>query len=359
MWSHNGPGVDVSDQQEQLAQVLSEFARTMLTDFSIETILDELVSRIVELLPITAAGVTLITPPLVPHYVAASNPLAMRFEELQTEIGEGPCLRAHETGERVLESDLRSCSRFPRFATPAVTAGLAAVFAFPLKHGPQPLGALGLYRDTPGPLDPPSLRTAQTLADVAAAYLLNAQARIELQRTSDLAHRSAQHDPLTDLPNRTLLLERLAEAFAKTARTQSISALLFVDIDGFKQVNDQHGHATGDELLVALAARLTAILRPSDTLSRLHGDEFVVLCEDLHHRGHAQLIARRIDQALQEPIALTTATVTVTASVGIAYADRDLHTPEQVLHNADTAMYEAKRTGHGRRHTWQSGDPVV
>ncbi len=89
----------VSEQQEQLADVLSEFARTMLTDFSIETILDRLVTRIVGLLPITAAGVTLITPPLVPHFVAASNELAMRFEQLQIEIGEGPCLLAYHSAQ--------------------------------------------------------------------------------------------------------------------------------------------------------------------------------------------------------------------------------------------------------------------
>jgi len=351
--------VQVSEQQEQLADVLSEFARTMLTDFSIETILDRLVTRIVDLLPITAAGVTLITPPLVPHFVAASNELAMRFEQLQIEIGEGPCLLAYHSGHPVIEGDLDTSTTFPLFASPAVSAGFAAVFAFPLQHGQTPLGALGLYRDSPGLLSPQELRSAKTLADVAAAYLINAQARLELQRSADLAHHRSLHDELTGLPNRSLLLDRLGHAFSRSRRTGAVSALLFVDVDGFKQVNDRYGHAAGDELLVGLTARLRSVLRPHDTLSRLHGDEFVILCEDLQEPDQAQIIAHRIEQALLLPIAVPNAAISITASVGIAFADRDTHSPEQVLRNADAAMYEAKRTGRGRRHTFGSGDSAT
>ena len=225
----------MSDHYEQLADVLSEFAQTMLTDFPIDSILDQLVKRIVELLPITAAGVTLITPPLVPHYVVASDPLAMRFEQLQTDIGEGPCLLAYHSGSPVVEGNLRTCTRFPLFAGPAVAAGLGAVFAFPLKHGQAPLGALGLYRDSPGLLSPPATRAAKILADVAAAYLLNAQNRLALQQAADVAQSKSLHDQLTGLPNRTLLLERLTHAFLRSRRTAAVSALLFVDVDAFKR----------------------------------------------------------------------------------------------------------------------------
>jgi len=352
----------VSDHYEQLADVLSEFAQTMLTDFPIDSILDQLVKRIVELLPITAAGVTLITPPLVPHYVVASDPLAMRFEQLQTDIGEGPCLLAYHSGSPVVEGNLRTRTRFPLFAGPAVAAGLGAVFAFPLKHGQAPLGALGLYRDSPGPLSPPATRAAKILADVAAAYLLNAQNRLALQQAADVAQSKSLHDQLTGLPNRTLLLERLTHAFLRSRRTAAVSALLFVDVDAFKTVNDQYGHATGDDLLVAFANRLASVLRPTDTLSRLHGDEFVVLCEDLHHPGAAHIIADRIEQALVEPLTLPNATITITititASLGIAFADRDTHTPAQVLHDADAARYTAKRAGGRKHHTFRGGEQV-
>src|ERR1700734_1923870 len=116
-----------------LSDVLSEFARTMLTDFPIQGILDHLVKRIVDVLPVTAAGVTLIAPGLEPRFVAASNAAALRYEKLQTELGEGPCLEAYYTGQAVAVPDLRAEHRFPRFIPRAIEAGLAAVFTFPLR----------------------------------------------------------------------------------------------------------------------------------------------------------------------------------------------------------------------------------
>lgn len=124
-----------SDQQ--LSDVLSEFARTMLTDFPIQSILDRLVHRIVDILPVTAAGVTLISPGAEPRYVAASNESALRFEQLQTALGEGPCVVAYESGEAVAVSDLRGDGRFPRFGPMALDAGLVAVFTFPLRQRTQ------------------------------------------------------------------------------------------------------------------------------------------------------------------------------------------------------------------------------
>src|ERR1700687_3235980 len=118
--------------ERQLSEVLSEFARTMLTDFPIQAILDHLVKRIVDVLPITAAGVTLISPGVDPRYVAASDESALRYEELQTELGEGPCLAAYQTGELVAVPDLRHEGRFPNFVPRAMEEGLAAVFTFPL-----------------------------------------------------------------------------------------------------------------------------------------------------------------------------------------------------------------------------------
>src|SRR3984893_19166723 len=117
----------------QLADLLSEFARTLVTDFPIQAILDHLVVRIVDVLPITAAGVTLISPGVDPRYVAASDESALRFEQLQTELGEGPCVAAYRTGEAIAVADLREDPRFPKFGPRAFDAGLAAVFTFPLR----------------------------------------------------------------------------------------------------------------------------------------------------------------------------------------------------------------------------------
>ncbi|MEA2670561.1 MAG: hypothetical protein QOG45_781 [Chloroflexota bacterium] len=335
--------------EQQLSNVLSEFARTMVTDFPIQGILDHMVLRIVDILPITAAGVTLIAPGARPRYLAASNASALRFEHLQTELGEGPCLEAYTTGDAVAVPNLQEERRFPSFVPRALAAGLVAVFTFPLRNADARLGALDLYRDTPGPLEPDTMTAAQTLADVVSAYLLNAQARADLQDSSDRAHEISRHDALTGLPNRLVLLERLEHAVLRGRRSVRMAAVLFIDLDQFKTVNDVHGHQVGDELLVAVADRLTKQLRPADTLARLSGDEFVVLCEDMSGRAEVDAIAARIGAALAESFVLSAGDVHITASVGIAVADRGDHLPEEFLHDADVAMYQAKRKG-GARH---------
>jgi diguanylate cyclase (GGDEF)-like protein len=328
---------------EELADVLSDFARTMATDFPIQGILDHLVRQIVAIMPVDAAGVTLISPGLDPRYVAASNEYALRFEKLQSEVGEGPCLAAYHTGEAIAVSDVRRDERFSKFSPRAADGGLVGVFTFPLHHGEVQLGALDLYRATPGSLSPNSMRTAQTLADVAAAYLLNAQARADLQDTSDRSREAALHDALTGLPNRILMLERLDHAFRRGRRSEKVSAVFFIDLNRFKEVNDTHGHQVGDELLVAVAERLAGVLRPGDTLARLYGDEFVILCEDLGDPSQADSIAARVDGAMVDPFALSDREVSITASIGLAFAGRGSDDPEQLLHDADRAMYRTKR----------------
>jgi signal transduction histidine kinase len=167
--------------ENQLSNVLSEFARTLLTDFPIQGILDHLVRRIVDILPIEAAGVTLISPTTAPRFIAASDDTAMRFERLQAQLGQGPCLAAYETAEAISIPALDGDDRFPAFAEKAKTEGLVAVFTFPLRDGDRCLGALDLYRTSAGPLVEGDMSAAQTLADVTTAYLLNAQTRVNLK----------------------------------------------------------------------------------------------------------------------------------------------------------------------------------
>jgi diguanylate cyclase (GGDEF)-like protein len=330
-----------------LSSVLTDFARTLITDFPIQSILDHLVERIVDVLPVTGAGVTLISPGMAPHYVAASNARAMQFERLQTELREGPCVAAHGTGDAALLPDLRHEDRFPRFTAAARAAGLGAVFAFPLRHGTGRLGALDLYRDRPGSLDPRDLAAAQTLADVAAAYLLNAQARQEAREVSDRFRTGALHDPLTGLPNRVLLQQRVEHAAQRAHRSHSRTAVLFADLDRFKWVNDTYGHQVGDDLLVAVGRRLAAVVRPGDTLARVSGDEFVFLCEDLGHVADVERLATRIGEAFTTPFRLGDVDLAITASVGIAYSGPGEAVTDQLMTRADVAMYLAKSRGGG------------
>jgi diguanylate cyclase (GGDEF)-like protein len=338
---------DVDDGR--LVGVLSEFAFTLATDFSILSILDHLVRQIVGILPVTSAGVTLIDPDEVPRYVAASDDEALRFEELQSAHGEGPCLLAYRSGTSVAVPDLGAEDRFPVFAPAAIASGLRAVFTFPLNHGSLRLGALDLYRDAVGPLHVDAMKVAQTLADVAAAYVLNARAREEADATCEELRHIATHDALTGLPNRLLLLERIDHAALRARRSNAPAAILFLDLDRFKRVNDTYGHQTGDELLCAVGERLSRIVRPGDTLARLYGDEFVLLCEDLQESRDVEVVSARLQQAFVTPFVVGDREISVSASVGVAYAGPGQRISGTMVAKADSAMYQAKREGIGRR----------
>jgi diguanylate cyclase (GGDEF)-like protein len=219
------------------------------------------------------------------------------------------------------------------------------VFSFPLQDENHRLGALDLYRETAGAMDAQAMETAQTLADVTTAYLRNAESRAELEASSRQAQHNSLHDALTGLPNRTLFVQRLDHAMLRARRSEKLVAVYFVDLDEFKLVNDAFGHHVGDELLVAVADRLGGAMRPGDTLARLSGDEFVILCEDLDDASSVEPLAARIEAALAESFVLTESEITVTASVGIAFAGLGEDVPERVLQEADAAMYQVKRRG--------------
>jgi diguanylate cyclase (GGDEF)-like protein len=333
------------DREDRLAQVLAEFAHTLAADFSIEETLDHLVARIVTAVPVTGAGIMLRGHDHESYIVAASDERVQEIEQLQNDLQEGPCLTAYFTGEPVLLPDLSANDRFPRYTPLVVEMGVAAVFTFPLRLDGRRLGALDLYRDTVGELDPGAMSAAEVLADVAAAYLFNARIRGQARESErELRHRSL-HDPLTGLPNRTLLEERLDHAAQRAIGSERILAVLFVDLDGFKAVNDRFGHQLGDQLLNAVGSRLSESLRPGDTLARLAGDEFVIVCEDLTDSGQAEVVADRVARLLSTPIIVGGQELSVTASVGVAFSGGGRDLPKDLLRDADVAMYEAKRAG--------------
>jgi diguanylate cyclase (GGDEF)-like protein/PAS domain S-box-containing protein len=165
----------------------------------------------------------------------------------------------------------------------------------------------------------------------------------------------AQHDTLTNLPNRTLLQDRLTQAIAKASRNDSRIAVLFLDLDGFKQINDSLGHATGDRLLQSVAKRLLAAVRTSDTVSRLGGDEFVILLSEVAHASDAGVKARKILSALGAPFEMEQNRVGVTASIGVTTYPEDGETAELLIRNADLAMYQGKEKGRNNCQFFEKG----
>ena len=158
----------------------------------------------------------------------------------------------------------------------------------------------------------------------------------------------AHFDPLTRLPNRTLLADRLAQAMARVQPEQQRLAVCFMDLDGFKAVNDTHGHEAGDELLVIVARRLEANVRTDDTVARQGGDEFVILLNGLPDVAECERAAGRLLQAVRQPIVVNGHTVQVGASIGIALHPQDGSDAETLLRYADQAMYQAKQGGRNR-----------
>jgi diguanylate cyclase (GGDEF)-like protein/PAS domain S-box-containing protein len=187
-----------------------------------------------------------------------------------------------------------------------------------------------------------------TLVHAVGNILATAIGRL---RDEEQMRHDALHDPLTGLANRTLLHDRLAHAVAQSARGLGDTCVLFVDLDDFKRVNDKHGHQVGDELLATLGGRLLGAVRPADTVARMGGDEFVVVCEQIDIAG-AIALADRLETAIAQPITAGGAEHRLSASIGVALGHGDAG--DALLRNADAAVYRAKAAGGARIEVFSS-----
>ena len=206
----------------------------------------------------------------------------------------------------------------------------------------KPYGVVGAYSRERRAFTPEDVSFLQAVANVLADA-------IDRVQTEEETRRRGLHDPLTGLPNRTLVLDRIAHALARADRGEASVAVLFLDVDNFKVVNDSLGHRAGDDLLRPLAARLSDAVRPADTVGRFGGDEFVVLCEDVTDEPMALRIAGRLARVFAEPFSLEGDDVHVaSASIGVVLRDGAQDDPEELLRDADAAMYRAKERGRSR-----------
>jgi len=196
-------------------------------------------------------------------------------------------------------------------------------------------GELRLDLQRPGALSAQEIDLLEFTAGQAGAVI----ERLALH--ADLAH-AARYDELTGLPNRRLFQDRILSAIARCRRGQSRGALLFIDLDDFKQVNDEHGHMVGDQLLQAIARRITSCVREADTVARIGGDEFVALLENVADLTQAEAVAGKIRQVISTSLVLSGRTLQPHASIGIALYPEHGEVIDQLMRHADQAMYAAK-----------------
>jgi diguanylate cyclase (GGDEF)-like protein len=236
----------------------------------------------------------------------------------------------------------------PRFAeSPAVTQlGARSAVTVPIMTSGGVWGAMAALTAEPHRFSEDDLVFLGAVANIVAAA-------VERDRVEEQLRHRALHDGLTGTANRTLLRDRIDHALGRARRAGSRTAVVFLDIDHFKDVNDTHGHDVGDRLLVAVAGRLGAAMRPEDTLARLGGDEFVALCEDIAGDAEAIAVADRLLASLAEPV-LDEPRVQVSASAGVVICARG-HDADSALRDADTAMYRAKHAGRGRVEVFDAG----
>jgi diguanylate cyclase (GGDEF)-like protein len=269
--------------------------------------------------------------------VARLGRLALEGEDLRSLLHEIVMI-----GQTVLGADLSATIQ--AMDGPGLRAGPSVIDGMLVPIGPQqaPFGELRVLR--PSGIAP-FARDEIAFLEATANVLADA---IERRRSEEEMQRQALRDPLTGLPNRTLFMDRLELALNHSSRQHSSVAVLFLDVDRFKLVNDSLGHAAGDELLCILAGRLTELLRPGDTVARFGGDEFCVICDDLTEPEMAINIAQRMTAALARPVTLGTSEQFVSTSVGIAVTVDRSRTAEDLVGEADAAMYRAKENGGGR-----------
>ena len=258
---------------------------------------------------------------------------------LQPEPGsaQGLVRGTYSTGKPVWIADLSRAEGFRRAALVA-KADLHGAFCFPLLLGNEVLGVMEFFhRDVREP-DDMLISAAQSIGSQIGQYMVRKQAEETLQFV-------AKHDALTRLPNRIMFLDRLELAIARAKRNGRRLAVMFIDMDRFKVINDTLGHEAGDTLLREVAKRLTGTLRTSDTVARLGGDEFVVLIEELSDPVYLGAIAQKLIDVLAASYLLSGQEYHITASIGISTCPDDSDDVQTLLRNADIAMYRAKEQG--------------
>jgi len=315
---------------------VARFGQRALGGEDIGELLREGLRVLRRVLDIDLAGVIRVVPEEQALVVVATEPHDSRIEGTNLPSGTGSQAGyTLATGTPVIVKDWETETRFEQSEQ---LQGMCSGLTVMIRAANRSFGVLGVQCANHREFGTQDVNFLQAIANVIG----NA---IERREEEERTRYEALHDPLTGLPNRNLFLDRLGHALTQAERTQSSVAVLFLDLDQFKLVNDSLGHAAGDELLAAVAPRLEQGLRPSDTIARFGGDEFAVLAEVRTERD-AVRVAERIKVALSRPFKLRQREHFVSASMGISLG-RGEKAPEAMIRDADAALYRAKERGRG------------
>jgi diguanylate cyclase (GGDEF)-like protein/PAS domain S-box-containing protein len=310
----------------------------------LEQILTQLVQMVERQYPEMIAAISLLRDERLYMAAAPGLPEAVRRGLHGTRIGPtaGSCGAAVYWGEPIFATDIATDPLWDEHRELALANQIASCWSAPILAGNgKPLGTFAVYRRKPSRPDKAQTSLLQTTSGTAAIA-------IEQRQLTDQLAYQAHHDALTGLPNRLLFQERLRQAIVHARRSGTMLALLYIDLDRFKLINDTLGHASGDALLRQVAWRLKSCLRETDTLARISGDEFTVTATGLKNPQHASIVAETILKALRDPFQADNQELYVTASIGISVFPQDALEAETLQRNADNAMYLAKSQGKNR-----------
>jgi diguanylate cyclase (GGDEF)-like protein/PAS domain S-box-containing protein len=320
---------------------VAELGRFALQSRDLDELMTEVVTTVTATLGVDVGGILELDDAAESLTVGASVGLPEGFAgihiPLRKAANAGHTVR---TGSPTIVEDLATETRF----TPSpllLGLGVVSSLSVLIDGHDQAFGVLNVHARAPHGF------SEEDVAFLTAVAMLITVA-VERHAEEEATRHAALHDPLTGLPNRTLAIDRLDQALARRQRERIDVAVFALDLDRFKMINDSLGHAAGDEVLLALAARLTAAVRPADTVARLGGDEFVVICPGNDVARDAPDIAERLAAAVNRPLVLDSGEQFFTISTGITLAATVEDTPESLLGDADAAMYRAKERGRGR-----------
>jgi diguanylate cyclase (GGDEF)-like protein len=334
-------------ERQRLLEGLGEVQRLITQRAPLQEVLDAITAGIGRILGDEVIGLrlidsddpTLLTPVSVSG--VGGDQLA-RLAPAPIEMGAGG-LAIAEDGLVVIE-DYPS---HPQAIVELLDLGLQAAMAAPVYREGSVAGSLVVSSTRPG------RRYSQTERVALLAFAEHTSLAItDAERTNQMLH-SALHDALTGLPNRALFLDRLQQRLAPTRLGRPRSAVLFLDLDQLKYINDSLGHLVGDQVLIGVASRLQRSVRPDDTVSRISGDEFAVLLNEVASDQEARAVAERALEGVREPFIFGSRNLVVSASIGVRVVRADDRDAQDVMRGADLAMYEAKASGRGRVGTYR------